>query len=85
MKVTNVKSYIKSNVKSWKGPDNYLLWLYLSEIKEGIYRIVGHAYMQNDMFWDGSGINPLKVVPSKTKLDLIEQINEEIALRQMEV
>jgi len=35
------------------------------------------------MFWDGSGINPIKIVPG-TKDEMIEAVMEEIALRGVE-
>lgn len=82
MKITNIRSYIKNQVKAWNGPDNYLLWLYISHslIQKGAYRIVGHAYFQNDMFWDGTGISPIQIKPG-TKAEMIEAVEEEIALR----
>ncbi len=85
MIITNLRSYIGKRIKKWNGPDNYLLWLYLepSLLEMAAYRIVGHAYFQNDMFWDGSGINPIKIVPG-TKDEMIEAVMEEIALRGVE-
>jgi hypothetical protein len=81
MKITN-KSYIRK-IKSWKGQDNYLLWLYLSKVGKDAYRITGHAYMQNYMYWDGTGINPLKI-NTGAKKEMLASLEEEIQLRSIE-
>ena len=83
--ITNIDAYCsRHSVCRRFSSDTMTIWFYLREQSDGSLKIVNHEYMGHEMYWDGTGQEPIVVGAGyqfgyrPTKKDIANAIRFEI-------